>query len=37
MLAIAIKSEVFAGHAGEDEFFDLIRMHGFRFLISSHA
>jgi hypothetical protein len=37
MLAIAVESEMFAGHAGANEFFDLIRMHGFRFLISSHA
>ena len=37
MLAIAIKGEMFAGHAGANEFFNLVRMHGFRFLISSHA
>ncbi len=38
MLAIAIKGKVLAGHAGENEFFDFIRVHhGFRLLISSPA
>jgi hypothetical protein len=27
MLAIAIKGEMFAGHAGANEFFDLFGMH----------
>ena len=37
MLAIAIKGEMVAGHAGENEFFYLVRMHDFSFLVSSHA
>ena len=32
MLAVAIKGEMFAGHAGEDECFDLIRMHSIQAL-----
>ena len=32
MLAIAIKGEMFAGHASENECFDLIRMHSIQAL-----
>ena len=28
VLAVAIKGEMFASHTGENEFLDLIRMHG---------
>ena len=38
MLSIAIKGKMVAGHASENEFFDLIRMHReFSFLISNRA
>ena len=38
MLSVTIEGEVFAGHAGENEFFDFIGVHhGFRLLISSPA
>ena len=30
MLSIAVKGEMFAGHAGEYEFFDLVGVLGFR-------
>ncbi|EKE18163.1 MAG: hypothetical protein ACD_10C00102G0002 [uncultured bacterium] len=38
MLSIAIKGKMFAGHAGENEFFNFFGMHHrFRFLVSSPA
>ena len=38
MLPIPVKGKMVAGHAGENEFFDLIRMHReFSFLISNLA